>query len=76
MDFICEYVSGEPKTSNESSQVEWIDRDDVMSHVERDAIRNRLKNMLEFTGEIKYLAYLVDTNGIDLNYQEFENRNI
>jgi 8-oxo-dGTP diphosphatase len=76
MDFICEYVSGEPKTSDESSQVEWIDRDDVMSHVERDAIRKRLKNMLEFTGEIKYLAYLVDTNRIDLNYQEFENRNI
>ena len=76
MDFICEYVSGEPKTSNESSQVEWVDRDDAMSRVKRDAIRNRLKNMLEFAGEIKYLAYLVDPNRIDLNYQEFENRNI
>ena len=76
MDFICEYVSGEPKTSNESSQVEWVDRDEAMSRVKRDAIRNRLKNMLEFAGEIKYLAYLVDPNRIDLNYQEFENRNI
>jgi mutator protein MutT len=76
MDFICEYVSGEPKTSNESSQVEWVDRDDAMRRVKRDAIRNRLKNMLEFAGEIKYLAYLVDPNRIDFNYQEFENRNI
>jgi len=76
MDFICEYVSGEPKTSNESSQVEWVDRDEAMRLVKRDAIRNRLKNMLEFSGEIKYLAYLVDPNRIDLNYQEFENRNI
>ena len=76
MDFICEYVSGEPKTSNESSQVEWVDRDEAMSRVKRDAIRNRLKNMLEFAGEIKYLAYLVDPNRIDLNSQEFENRNI
>jgi mutator protein MutT len=76
MDFVCEYVSGEPKTSNESSQVEWVDRDDAMRRVKRDAIRNRLKNILEFAGEIKYLAYLVDPNRIDLNYQEFENSNI
>ena len=76
MDFICEYVSGEPKTSNESSQVEWVERNDVMRRVKRDAIQKRLKNMLEFTGEIKYLAYLVDPNRIDLNYQEVENRNI
>ena len=76
MDFICEYVSGEPKTSNESSQVEWVDRNGALSRVKRDAIRNRLRNMLEFTGEIKYLAYLVDPNRIDLNYQEVENRNI
>ena len=74
--YLCEYVSGEPKTSNESSQVEWVDRNGALSRVKRDAIRNRLRNMLEFTGEIKYLAYLVDPNRIDLNYQEVENRNI
>jgi mutator protein MutT len=76
MDFICEYVSGEPKTSNESSQVEWVERNDVMRRVKRDAIQKRLKNMLEFTGEINYIAYLVDPNRIDLNYQEFDNRKI
>ncbi len=76
LDFICEYVSGEPRTSNESSQVEWVDRGDAMSRVKREAIRIRLKNMLEFKGEVNYLAYLVDPNRIDLNYQEFENRKI
>ena len=76
MDFVCEYVSGEPKTSNESLQVEWVERNDVMRRVKRDAIQKRLKNMLEFTGEIKYIAYLVDPNRIDLNYQEFDNRKI
>ena len=76
MDFICEYVSGETKTSNESSQVEWVERNDVMRRIKRDAIQKRLKNMLEFTGEINYIAYLVDPNRIDLNYQEFDNRKI
>jgi hypothetical protein len=32
--------------------------------------------MLEFSGEVNYLAYLVDPNIKDLNYQEFENRKI
>ena len=76
MDFICEYVSGEPKTSNESSQVEWVERNDVMQRVKRDTIQKRLKNMLGFTGDINYIAYLVDPNRIDLNYQEFDNRKI
>lgn len=32
--------------------------------------------MLEFDGAINYIAYLVDPNIKDLNYQEFENRKI
>lgn len=76
MDFICEYISGELMTSNESSQVEWVSRENVLGLVKREAIYKRLKNMLEFGGEVNYLAYLVDPNKIDLNYQEFENRKI
>ena len=70
MDFICEYVSGEPKTSPESAQVEWVDREEVLFRVKREVIYKRLKNMLEFSGEITYRAYFVDPNRIDLNYQE------
>ncbi len=76
MDFICNYISGEPRTSVESSQVEWVDRDDVLSRIKRDAIYGRMKNMLEFTGEITYRAYFVDPNRIDLNYEELEDRKI
>src|SRR5689334_10039418 len=28
LDFLCQYVSGEPRTSLESTQVEWMDQDD------------------------------------------------
>jgi len=76
MDFICEYISGEPATSAESTQVEWVDRDEALSRVKREAIYKRLKNMLDFSGEVTYRAYFVDPNRIDLNYKELEDRKI
>ncbi len=63
-------------TSAESSQVEWVDREECLSRVQRKAIHGRLRNMLEFSGEITYRAYFVDPNRIDLNYQELEDRKI
>jgi len=76
LDFLCKYVSGEPRTSLESTQVEWMDRDDALSCVERTIIRKRLKNMLEFSGQVTYHAYFVDPNHIDLGYKELEDRKI
>lgn len=76
MDFICEYVSGEPTKSAESSQVEWVNRDEVLARIKRDAIYERMKDMLEFSGEITYRAYLVDPNRIDVKYTELEGRKI
>jgi 8-oxo-dGTP diphosphatase len=76
MDFICEYISGELTTTAESTQVEWVDSAEALSRVKRDAIYKRLKNMLEFSGEVIYRAYYVDPNRVDLNYRELENRRI
>ena len=76
MDFLCEYVSGDPKTSNESVEVKWVNREEALNLVERKAIQARLKNMLEFSGEVNYLAYVVNPNIKDLSYKEFENRKI
>ncbi|HKJ38294.1 MAG TPA: NUDIX hydrolase [Anaerolineales bacterium] len=76
MDFICEYVSGEPAISAESSQVEWVDRDQALPRIKRDAIYKRMKDMLEFSGEIIYRAYFVDPNRVDINYTELEDRKI
>ena len=76
MDFLCEYISGEPKTSAESIQVEWVAREEALARVKREAVYKRLKDMLEFCGEITYRAYFVDPNRIDLNYRELEERKI
>lgn len=76
LDFICEYVSGEPKASAESSQVEWVNRSEALSRVKRAAIHGRLKNMLEFSDVVTYRAYFVDPNRVDLIYTELEDRKI
>jgi len=76
LDFACEYVSGEPKTSAESLSVEWVVKDEALSRVKHPSIHGRLKNMLEFSGEVTYHAYFVDPNHIDLGYKELEDRKI
>ena len=76
LDFICEYVSGIPKTSAESLQVEWVDRDEALARVKHPSIHGRLKNMLEFTGQVAYRAYFVDPYQIDPGYKELEDRKI
>ena len=76
MDFICEYVSGEPIPSEESQEVEWVNRDDVLSRIKRKSIYKRMKDMLEFSGEIVYRAYLVDPYQVDRKYTEWEDRKI
>lgn len=76
LDFICEYIAGEPKTSAESLQVEWVDRDQALALVKHPSIHGRLKNMLEFAGEVSYRAYFVDPHQIDLGYKELEDRKI
>ena len=76
MDFLCEYVSGEPKTSEESLFVEWVDRTKALDLVKRDAINKRLRTMLEFTGEVTYRVYKVDPMRSDMPYEEYEDRKI
>ena len=76
MDFICEYISGELKTSAESSEVEWVNREEALGRVKRQVIHKRLKSMLEFSGQIVYRAYVVDASRFDLGYVEIEARRI
>ena len=76
LDFTCEFISGDLRTSVESLQVEWVDRNDALKRVKRPSVRRRLKNMLDFSGAITYGAYFFDPNRIDLGYKELEERMI
>jgi 8-oxo-dGTP diphosphatase len=76
MDFLCEYVSGEPRISTESLVVEWVEKNEALGRVKRKVISKRLKNMLDFTGEVSYGAYFVDPFRSGLGYKDLEDRKV
>jgi 8-oxo-dGTP diphosphatase len=67
-DFLCELVSGELQTSAESLAVEWVEPGKALERIIRPVIRDRMRDMLEFTGEVVYRAYEFDADKIDTEY--------
>lgn len=57
-DFICDYVDGELKTSNETSEVIWVPKNDVLNYITAPASALRFKNVIEFDGRIHYCSYI------------------
>lgn len=57
-DFICDYVSGEPTVSDETSEVVWIPKKEVLSLVTAPAMRFRFEKVLGFNGKISYASYV------------------
>lgn len=76
LDFLCEFIEGEPTTSDESLQVEWVERDEALSRVIRPAIRDRLRDMMEFNRRVVYRAYAFDAGQIDGDYTIHEERRV
>ena len=75
-DFLCEYVSGEPAPSAESLSVEWVEREDVLPRIIRPVIRDRMRDMLEFDGNVIYRAYSFDAEKVYTEYTIHEERTI
>lgn len=57
-DFICDYIDGELKTSDETSDVTWVPKDKVLKYIETPACLFRFKNVIEFNGHIHYCSYV------------------
>jgi 8-oxo-dGTP diphosphatase len=66
--FLGECLAGDLTTSQESLAVEWVKRDEVLSRIQRPAIRGRMKDMLEFDGQVIYRAYGVDPHAVQAGY--------
>jgi len=58
LDFICDYVDGEPTPSDETSEVLWVPKAEVMQYVTAPAMRFRFEKMLNFDGTISYCSYI------------------
>ena len=57
-DFICDYISGQPTISDETSDVIWVPRKEVMSYITSPAQRFRFQKILEFNGKVCYSSYI------------------
>jgi 8-oxo-dGTP diphosphatase len=57
-DFICDYIEGEPRTSEETSEVIWVPKNKVLKYITSPAILFRTKNVIEFDGHVHYCSYV------------------
>lgn len=62
--FLCEYVSGELSISGESEKVGWFEGTEALKMVTLPFLRDRLKDMLEFDGNIIFRTYSKDPEQI------------
>ena len=58
--FLGNWESGELSTSPESLETEWVQRTDVLPRISQPFIHDRIKDMLEFSGQVVYRAYTTD----------------
>jgi len=72
LDFLCEWVGGEPTTSSESQKVEWVTREEAVSCIQRESIRDRMIDMINFNGQVTYRALGVDRSVTPAQYNVFE----
>lgn len=56
-DFLATEVGGTAKCSDESIEVSWVPRDEVLNMIREHWIADRARDMLQFNGEIVYRVY-------------------
>lgn len=56
-DFICTYIDGGLRGSNETSESRWFDRNEALALITHPAYKERYLAYLEFDGNVRYLAY-------------------
>ncbi|MCL2203843.1 MAG: NUDIX hydrolase [Defluviitaleaceae bacterium] len=58
LDFICDFASGQPTPSDETSEVMWVPKAEAMQYITTPAMRFRFGKLLEFDGRVCYCAYV------------------
>lgn len=58
LDFICEYKSGECQTSDETGEVIWVPKEEVMNYITSPAQIYRFQKVLAFKNQITYASYV------------------
>ena len=58
--FLGRAEGGELRTSAESEAVGWVPREQVLARITHPAIRDRMQDLLEFSGRVIYRVYTTD----------------
>ncbi|MCL2199831.1 MAG: NUDIX hydrolase [Defluviitaleaceae bacterium] len=68
LDFTCTYVDGELTTSDETSEVRWVKKEDV-SDMLTPLLRARFQAYLDFDGGVRYDAYTSRPYSLNIKQQ-------
>lgn len=60
IDFTCRYVSGELRTSEESTEVKWVTEEEAFSMITFPLTRHRLRNMLAANRNAQLFCFRYD----------------
>jgi len=71
LDFICDYIDGQLTPSDETSEVKWVHKSEVMQYITAPAMRFRFEKALNFNGIACYSSYLTKPE-----FQVLSDRNI
>ncbi len=55
--FTGKAVSGELTTSDESIEVNWFDKEQVLDVINEDFMRDKVKYMLNYDGRVAYVVF-------------------
>lgn len=55
--FIGKAISGRLTTSEESLQVAWFDRENILELIGKDFMKDRIKFMLNYDGRVSYVTF-------------------
>ena len=57
-DFICDYVDGQPRISDETSEVIWVSKNQALDYITLPWLRYRFQKILEFNDRVFYGSYV------------------
>ncbi len=58
LDFACTYVGGELTCSEETTEVCWVPKNEVLDRVKNMSYRTRFQAYLDYKGEVNYMEYV------------------
>lgn len=70
IDFTCKYIGGELKTSNESSEVKWVKKEEALDMITFPLTKIRLEHMLSGKNTVSCFGFTREPFGI-VDEEEF-----